>query len=120
MEFVEKNEINELANPGVVSKQLLNSENPANKRLIITEIHLAVGASQPMHTQDSSERIWYATQGTGKLLLINGQQKELKTGDVMRFPAKDVRALLNDGNTELVYLSVTASPTNSGYAYQEK
>lgn len=120
MEFIEKKDIKELANPGVVSRQLLNPENSSSQRVTITEVHLEAGASQPRHTHDASEQIWYATQGTGKLLLADDQEKEFKAGDVVRFADGDVHGLLNDGEGEFVYVSVTAPPIHFGYAYQEK
>lgn len=120
MEFINKNEIQALANPGVVSRQLLNPENSTSKRVTITEVHLEIGASQPRHTHDASEQIWYATQGSGKLLLADNQEKYFKAGDVVRFADKDVHGLLNDGDTEFVYISITAPPINFGYAYEEK
>ena len=55
MEFIEAKDIKELANPGVVSRQLLNPENSSSERVTITEVHLEVGASQPRHTHDASE-----------------------------------------------------------------
>ncbi len=109
-----------MANPGVVSRQLLNPENSTSTRVAITEVHLEIRASQPRHTHDESEQIWYATQGSGKLLLADDRVKEFKTGDVVRFADKDVPGLLNDGSTEFVYISVTAPPINFGYAYEEK
>ena len=69
MEFIKKESIVELSNPGVVSRQLLNPENSKSERVTITEVHLEVGASQKRHTHKASEQIWYATRGTGKLLL---------------------------------------------------
>lgn len=120
MEFIGKKDIRELVNPGVVSRQLLNPENSTSQRVTITEVHLKAGASQPRHTHDASEQIWYATQGTGKLLLEDDQEKEFTAGDVVRFADGDVHGLLNDGETEFIYVSVTAPPINFGYAYQEK
>lgn len=120
MEFIEKKDIKELVNPGVISRQLLNPENSTSQRVTITEVHLEVGASQPRHTHDASEQIWYATQGTGKLLLADGQEKAFAAGDVVRFADGDVHGLLNDGEAEFVYVSVTAPPIHFGYAYQEK
>lgn len=120
MEFVRKEDIVELSNPGVVSRQLLNPENSSSERVTITEVHLEAGASQPRHTHDASEQIWYATKGTGTLLLANEEEKDFKAGDVVRFADKDVHGLRNDGKEEFVYLSVTAPPINFGYAYKEK
>ena len=52
MEFIKSSDIKELANPGVVSRQLLNPENSESKRVTITEVHLEAGASQPRHTHE--------------------------------------------------------------------
>ena len=40
MEFISKEKIVELSNPGVVSRQLLNPENSSSERVTITEVHL--------------------------------------------------------------------------------
>lgn len=120
MEFIKSSDIKELANPGVVSRQLLNPENSESARVTITEVHLEPGACQPRHTHDASEQIWYALKGNGKLLLADDETKDFSAGDVARFADKDVHGLLNDGGAEFVYLSVTAPPINFGYAYTEK
>ena len=112
--------IKKLINPGVILRQLLNPDNSESKRVTVTEVHLEVGASQPRHIHDSSEQIWYAIKGTGKLLLSDDNEKEFKASDVVRFADKDVHGLFNDGETEFIYISVTAPPVNFGYAYQEK
>lgn len=44
MEFINKNTITKLSNPGVISRQLLNSENSGSTRVTITEVHLNPGA----------------------------------------------------------------------------
>ena len=120
MEFIKSEDIKDLSNPGVVSRQLLNPENSISERVTITEVHLEVGACQPRHTHEASEQIWYAIKGTGKLLLADDEEKEFKAGDVVRFADKDVHGLRNDGNGEFVYVSVTAPPIDFGYAYKEK
>ena len=120
MEYIAAKEIKELANPGVVSRQLLNPENSTSKRVTITEVHLVPGASQPRHIHETSEQIWYAIKGIGRLLLADDIEKEFKAGDVVRFEDKDVHGLLNDGEGEFVYISVTTPPINFGYAYKDK
>ena len=120
MEFIKANEINEMLNPGVVSRQLLNPDNSESKRVTITEVHLEVGATQLRHTHEASEQIWYAIQGSGKLLLENDAVKPFCVGDVVRFADKEVHGLLNDGNEKFIYISVTAPPIHFGYAYESK
>lgn len=120
MEFINSENIKELSNPGVVSRQLINPENSKSERVTITEVHLEVGASQPRHKHDDSEQIWYAIQGCGKLLLADEKEMIFKDGDVVRFADNDIHGLLNDGDTEFVYISVTSPPIDFGYAYKDK
>ena len=120
MEFINSENIKEFSNPGVVSRQLINPENSKSERVTITEVHLEVGASQPRHKHDTSEQIWYAVQGSGKLLLADEKEMIFKAGDVVRFAENDIHGLLNDGDTEFVYISVTSPPIDFGYAYKEK
>lgn len=120
MEFISKDNIVSLSNPGVASRQLLNPENSTSERVTITEVHLEPGASQPRHTHNASEQIWYAVQGTGKLLLADDAEREFSAGDVVRFADNDVHGLRNDGDGKFVYISVTAPPINFGYAYKDK
>lgn len=120
MEFIKSDKIKGLANPGVVSRQLLNPDNSTSERVTITEVHLEIGACQPRHTHEASEQIWYATKGSGKLLIADDMEKEFKAGDVVRFADKDVHGLKNDGDTEFVYISVTAPPIHFGYAYKDE
>ncbi len=119
MEFISKNEIVELSNPGVVSRQLLNPDNSSGERVTVTEVHLEIGAVQPRHTHDFSEQIWYALKGHGKLLLADDEEMCFDAGDVVRFADADVHGLKNDGNTEFVYISVTSPPIHFGYAYND-
>jgi len=120
MEYINKESIVELSNPGVVSRQLLNPDNSESKRVTITEVHLQPGAVQPRHTHEESEQIWYATKGIGKLMLANNEEKEFTAGDVVRFADGDVHGLRNDGEDIFIYISVTTPPIHFGYAYKNK
>lgn len=120
MEFIQKSEIKKLSNPGVVSRQLLNAENSASERVTITEVHLEAGAIQPRHIHKTSEQIWYAVEGQGQLLLDNDDVKDFSEGDVVRFAEGDIHGLLNNSETEFIYISVTSPPIDFNYAYKEK
>ena len=120
MEFINSESIKEFSNPGVVSRQVINPDNSKSERVTITEVHLDIGASQPRHKHDDSEQIWYAIQGSGKLLLADDKEMIFKDGDVVRFADGDIHGLLNDGDTEFVYISVTSPPIDFGYAYEDK
>ena len=120
MEYIRCDTIEELSNPGVVSRQILNPQNSESERVTITEVHLQPGAVQPRHTHPSSEQIWYALKGAGVLLLADGEEKVFCAGDAARFADGDVHGLRNDGGEEFVYLSVTSPPIDFGYAYKNR
>ena len=120
MEFIDRDNIISLVNLGVVSRQLLNPENSTSERVTITEVHLETGANQPRHSHEASEQIWYAIQGSGKLLLEDNKEKDFKVGDIVRFTDKEIHGLYNNGDVEFIYISVTAPPIDFGYAYENK
>lgn len=109
-----------MSNPGIISRQLLNPDNSASARVTITEVHLIPGASQPRHRHSSSEQIWYALKGRGKLLLDEEADQDFSTGDVVRFADGEIHGLRNDSDGEFVYLSVTSPPIHFGYAYKDE
>lgn len=120
MEFIKSDNIVNLSNPGVISRQLLNPDNSYSRRVTITEVHLEVGACQPRHIHETSEQIWYAIKGCGTLLLDNNTEKTFSAGDVVRFEEGEDHGLRNDGDAEFVYISVTTPPIHFGYAYAEE
>lgn len=119
MEFISKESIKVLSNPGVDSLQLLNPENSESSRVTITRVFVAPDATQNRHTHESSEQIWIAIEGRGLLLLADGVEKEMTKGDVVRFAAGDVHGLKNDTPEPFEYISVTSPPINFGYAYAD-
>ena len=120
MEFISGGSIVSLSNPGVVSRQILYPGNSSGERVTITEVHLEPGAAQMRHTHAASEQIWYALNGSGKLLLKDDTEQPFNAGDAVRFSENEVHGLLNDGACEFVYISVTAPPIDFGYAYKDK
>lgn len=119
MEFIKRDTVVALSNPGVVSRQLLNPDNSDSTRVTITEVHLEPGACQPRHSHESSEQIWYALKGAGMLLLDGDAEKPFHAGDVVRFQDGDTHGLRNGNGGEFIYISVTAPPVHFGYAYRQ-
>lgn len=120
MEFIKADEIINLSNPGVVSKQLLYPDNSKSESVTITEVHLKIGAIQSRHNHENSEQIWYCVKGSGKLLIADNEEKAFSSGDVVRFEKGDIHGIKNDSNNELIYISVTSPPINFSSAYENK
>ena len=62
------------------------------------------------------------TTTVAAVIAIVAHEKEMifKAGDIVRFEENDIHGLLNDGDTEFVYISVTSPPIDFGYAYKDK
>ena len=119
MELFHPEDIRELSNPGVVSRQLLNPESAPESRVTLTEVHLAPGAEQPRHVHDRSEQIWYALRGEA-VLLLDGGERPFRTGDVVRFAPGEIHGARNDGTEAFVYLSATSPPQSFDRAYKNR
>jgi quercetin dioxygenase-like cupin family protein len=120
MEFICNEEIVCLQKPGIISKQLIYPENSISKRITITNVILQPNAIQNRHSHNTSEQIWIAIKGKGILLLDNNEEKEINTGDVVRFEENDVHGLRNNSNEVFEYISVTSPPIDFTYAYNKK
>ncbi|MFM9329275.1 cupin domain-containing protein [Paenibacillus mesotrionivorans] len=120
MEYIKREMMKVLSNPGCESTQLLWPGNSSSERVTITEVRVAPGGSQPRHQHKTSEQIWYAVKGKGKLLIVNDGIVEFVAGDVVRFSDGDTHGLLNDSPDEFIYISVTSPPLNFKKAYQSE
>lgn len=120
MEHLRQDQFVTLANPGVVSLQLLSPHNSTSVRLTVTRVTVAPGATQPRHAHATSEQIWYAISGGGRLLLSDGGEQPFIAGELVRFADGDVHGFENTGVVPFEYISVTSPPINFNYAYANK
>lgn len=109
-----------LKNPGVTSAQIVWGRNAPDARVTITRVTVSPGATQARHAHDTAEQIWLVEQGSGELLLGDGDSEPLGKGDVIRTPAGDVHGLTNTGATDLIYLAVTTPPQDFSDAYGKR
>lgn len=117
MELIRSESIPTLANSGVASRQLLFPENSASQRLTITRVTMDPGIINPRHAHPGSEQVWVALEGSGTLLLAEGDSAAISAGDVVRFLDGEVHGFHNTGAGPFVYLSVTSPPVNFRSAY---
>jgi len=117
MELIEHSRIHTLHKSGVFSEQLICPENSESERVTITRVTILPGAMQVRHKHERSEQIWIALKGHGRVLLGDAVEQELYAGDVVRFEAKELHGLSNNGPEEFVYLAVTSPPIDFRPAY---
>ena len=120
MDIIRRAEVEAFVNGGVTSEQLLFPENSKSKRITITRVTIAPGATNPPHSHLTSEQVWVALRGSGKLLLGNSVTTPFVEGDVVRFADSEIHGFENTGPLAFVYLSVTSPPINFRPAYATK
>jgi quercetin dioxygenase-like cupin family protein len=109
-----------LSNPGVTSRQLLSPHNSQSRRITITRVSVAPGATNPRHAHAASEQVWYALAGSGTLLLAVGRTQAIAAGEVVRFADTEVHGFHNSGDVPFEYLSVTSPPIDFAPAYARR
>ena len=117
MELIRSSEIQVFSNSGIESRQLLFPENSSSQRVTITQVIVPPGSKNPAHRHNASEQIWIALQGSGNLILENGEVAEFAEGDVVRFEEGDLHGFVNSGTQTFIYMSVTSPPLNFRAAY---
>lgn len=117
MELIWGGEIASFSNSGVTSRQLLFPENSRSERLAVTRVIVQPGAKNPPHRHASSEQVWVALRGSGRLLLDRGETRTFVEDDVARFEDGELHGFENTGASEFEYLSVTSPPLNFRAAY---
>ena len=119
MEIIKAGKAPAFSNSGVTSSQLLFPENSKSHRVTITRVSIKPGAVNPPHKHETSEQVWVALQGSGRLLLAAGKELPIEQGDVVRFEDGDVHGFRNTGKVAFEYLSVTSPPLNFRAAYEK-
>ena len=120
MELIRAGEVRAFSNSGVTSRQLIFPENSSSGRLTITHVIVEPGAKNPPHRHPTSEQIWVALRGNGKLVLDAGRTEPFCEGDIVRFEDGELHGFENTSVTDFEYLSVTSPPVNFRGAYERK
>jgi len=120
MELIRAETVTQLANSGVVSRQLLFPENSRSTRITITRVTIQPGARNGAHRHASSEQIWVALRGSGRLLLEDDKTLPFAEGDVVRFEDGELHGFETTSGAEFEYLSVTSPPVNFRAAYERE
>ena len=117
MELIRASDIQVFSNSGIESRQLLFPENSSSQRVTITQVSVPTGGKNPAHRHNASEQVWIALQGSGNLILEDGEVAEFAQGDVVRFEEGDLHGFFNSGTHTFIYMSVTSPPLNFRAAY---
>ena len=88
-------------------RELLAHRNSAIRNQSLAEARLSVGASTQEHFHPKAEEIYYITHGTGRMR-IEGETRDVKTGDAIAIPPGRKHKLWNTGKETLRLLCCCA------------
>jgi len=89
-------------------RELLAHRNSAIRHQSLAEARLPVGASTQEHYHPKAEEIYYITHGAGRIR-IEGEMREVKSGDAIAIPPGQRHKLWNTG-TETLRLLCCCAP----------
>ena len=75
----------------------------------ITYRLLQAGKTEPAHSHEAKEHVYYVINGTGKVQL-GDDVIEVNEGDAIYMPAKGVHSVINDSDNFLEHLVISAIP----------
>ena len=88
-------------------RELLAHRNSAIRNQSLAEACLPAGASTQEHFHPRTEEIYYITHGTGRMR-IEGETREVRTGDAIAIPPGRKHKLWNTGRNTLRLLCCCA------------
>ena len=94
-------------------RELLAHRNSVIRNQSLAEARLPVGANTQEHFHPKAEEIYYITHGTGRMR-IEGEMREVKTGDAIAILPGQRHKLWNTGNETLRLLCCCAPAYEHG------
>ena len=88
-------------------RELLAYRNSSIRNQSLAEARLPVGTSTQEHFHARAEEIYYITSGQGRVR-IEGEQREVKSGDAIAIPPGKKHKLWNTGTAPLTLLCCCA------------
>jgi mannose-6-phosphate isomerase-like protein (cupin superfamily) len=90
-------------------RELLAHRNSVIRNQSLAEARVPVGASTQEHYHVKTEEIYYITHGAGRIR-IDGETRDVKTGDAIAIPPGRKHKLWNTGSEPLRLLCCCAPP----------
>jgi mannose-6-phosphate isomerase-like protein (cupin superfamily) len=90
-------------------RELLAHRNSGIRNQSLAEARLPAGGSTQEHYHTKTEEIYYITHGAGRIR-IEGETRDVKTGDAIAIPPSRKHKLWNIGNEPLRLLCCCAPP----------
>lgn len=90
----------------LTSHMLISPQNSSTKNLSIQISTIPIGSEQPIHRHEP-EQCYYIIKGRG-LMIIEGEAKEVTSGDAIYIPSNRKHGIKNIGDEVLEYLTANS------------
>jgi mannose-6-phosphate isomerase-like protein (cupin superfamily) len=97
----------------LTSHILISPQNSSSKNLSIQISTIPIGSEQPIHAHEP-EQCYYIVKGTG-LMIIEGEAKEVKSGDAIYIAPNKKHGIRNLGGMDLEYLTANTPAFTKEY-----
>jgi mannose-6-phosphate isomerase-like protein (cupin superfamily) len=97
----------------LTSHILISPQNSSSQNLSIQISTIPAGSEQPVHAHEP-EQCYYIIKGTG-LMIIEGDTREVTSGDAIYIPSNKKHGIKNLGNTDLEYLTANSPAFTKEY-----
>lgn len=85
--------------------KLLEKDELQGKARLFNKVTLEPGASIGLHAHTDDVEAYYILNGEG-IVADNGEQKAIKSGDIMFTGNEESHSIKNTGNTDLVFIAL--------------
>jgi len=97
----------------LTSYMLISPQNSSAKNLSIQVSVVPIGSQQPVHVHEP-EQCYYVIKGKG-LMIIEGEAREVSSGDAVYIPSNKKHGIRNIGDVALEYLTANSPAFTEEY-----
>lgn len=98
---------------------LLDAGELGSRNLSVTWLSVPAGARQALHSDEGSEQAYVVVRGGGSMS-VAGDTQQVGEGDLILVPPATEHSISNDGEAELVCVSIQSPPVAAGELYSDQ
>jgi mannose-6-phosphate isomerase-like protein (cupin superfamily) len=98
---------------------LLDAGELGARNLSVSWLSVPAGARQTLHSDEGSEQAYVVVRGGGSMSVAGDTQK-VGEGDLILVPPATEHSISNDGEAELVCVSIQSPPVAAGELYSDQ
>ncbi len=98
---------------------LMDAGELGSRNLSVTWVCVPAGAKQTLHSSGEAEQAYVVVRGSGSMSVV-GDTQEVGEGDLILVPPATEHSVGNDGEEELVCVSIQSPPVAAAELYSDQ